>query len=312
MEAPISPTAVRYIKLGPGGLWEAASLDGNQIDWGNEADPHDLALTEDWETAKRSYLDAGVLPSTATGYLRELREFYTLGPDTLWITFARGHLWWAFSDPVITHMGGDGKRHGSCHRPVIGAWRNTDINGQPLVIAKLSSKLTQLASYRRTICGVAASDYLLRKINGEDEPSVAAARRALGDVISTSEELIKQLHWADFELLVDLIFSGSGWRRVSAVGGTMKDIDLLLEEPLIKERASVQVKSSADQKVFEASVAAFDADDSADRFFFVCHSPKAVLKPPACRAPVHLWTSRELAAAAVKNGLTNWLIERAG
>ena len=47
----------------------------------------------------------------------------------------------------------------------------------------------------------------------------------------------------------------------------MKDIDLLLEQPLTGERASVQVKSAADQGVLDACVAAFEANASANRFF---------------------------------------------
>ncbi len=31
---PISPGEVRYIKLGPGGAWESASLDGGRLGWG--------------------------------------------------------------------------------------------------------------------------------------------------------------------------------------------------------------------------------------------------------------------------------------
>ncbi|MDT9597927.1 restriction endonuclease, partial [Sphingosinicella rhizophila] len=261
--------------------------------------------------AQAAYLTAGALPATATGYVRELREFYTLPVDTLWITFARGHLWWAFSEPEVTYVGGTGEGCGTRFRPVIGSWRNTDVNGRPLAMTTLSSKLTQLASYRRTICGVAASDYLLRKINAQEEPAVATARTARDALMIASIDLIRQLHWADFELLVDLIFSRAGWRRVSALGGTMKDIDLLLEQPLINERASVQVKSAADQKVLNASVCAFEADDSASRFFFVCHSPRSELIVPETEAPVHLWTVTDLAAAAVDQGLTNWLLERA-
>jgi hypothetical protein len=93
---------------------------------------------------------------------------------------------------------------------------------------------------------------------------------------------MQQLHWADFELLVDLLFARAGWRRVSGLGGTMKHIDLLLEQPITGERARVQVESSADQKVLDTCVAAFEASQQASRFFFVCHSPRGKL---AGRAP---------------------------
>lgn len=311
-QVAVAPAHVRYIKLGPGGAWEAASLDGDRIDWGNKADPLKLAAAADWEGTKQSYSEAGLLPSTATGYLRELKDFYNLGSDCLWITFARGHLWWGFAEPDVITNTGDTLAEGACYRSVIGGWRNIDVMGRELTIDGLSSKLTQLAGYRRTICNVSASEYLLRRINAEEEPVVATARTARLALIEASQALIHQLHWDDFETFVDLIFSRAGWRRVSRLGGRMKDIDLLLEQPLTGERTSVQVKSAADQGVLNACVAAFEANKSASRFFFVCHSPRSALSVVASgEGPVDLWTIERLAAAAVDQGLTDWLIERA-
>ena len=34
----VNPGEVRYIKLGRGGAWEAASLDGGRLDWGVACD----------------------------------------------------------------------------------------------------------------------------------------------------------------------------------------------------------------------------------------------------------------------------------
>ena len=87
----VSPGEVRYIKLGRGGAWEEASLDGGRLDWGIPQNPFDLAAAQDWAGARQFYIDHGALPSTATGAARELREFHNLGRNDLWITFARGH-----------------------------------------------------------------------------------------------------------------------------------------------------------------------------------------------------------------------------
>ena len=74
----------------------------------------------------------------------------------------------------------------------------------------------------------------------------------------------------------------------------------------------MQVKSAADQAVLNACVAAFEADASASRFFFVCHSPRSALEALTTGdQPVHLWTIEKLASAAVDQGLTSWLIEHA-
>ena len=153
----IAPATVRYIKLGPGGAWEAASLDGGRMDWGDADDPHELALAEDWEGARQVYLGLGLSPATATSHVRELKDFHTLGSDCLWITFARGYLWWGFAEPEVIHIRERTSAEGVNYRKVIGGWRHTDIEGKPLLMEGLSSKLTQLAGYRRTICNVGAS-----------------------------------------------------------------------------------------------------------------------------------------------------------
>jgi hypothetical protein len=53
---------------------------------------------------------------------------------------------------------------------------------------------------------------------------------------------MKLLGPRDFETLVDLVFSTSGWRRQGVVGKTQKTLDLDLILPSTGERAFVQVK----------------------------------------------------------------------
>ena len=117
------------------------------------------------------------------------------------------------------------------------------------------------------------------------------------------------LHWADFETPVDLIFARSGWQRISRVGGTQADVDLVLEQPATGETAFVQVKSRAGQSVLDDYIGRFKRRGGYDRMFFVCHSPKSALSG-VDDASVHVWTGDRLADAAVKAGLFDWLIER--
>jgi hypothetical protein len=286
---PIAPAEARYIKLGAGGTWEASSLDQGRIYWGSDADNHEHAEARDWTAARALYIQQNALPSTATSWTRELREFYTLGADTLWITFARDHLWWAFAQPEVVFVGAASKAEGSRYRRTIEPLRNTDIYGRTLSMHTLSSKLTQLAAYRQTICSVGAREYLERRINGIEEPVLVRSRAAHGALVTVLAELILELHWADFEVFVDLLFTQLGWRRVSALGGSMKDNDLILEQPATGERASVQVKSRADQGVLDACIAAFTASPLSSRFFFVCHSGADKLRLPAdASRPLHV------------------------
>jgi hypothetical protein len=55
-------------------------------------------------------------------------------------------------------------------------------------------------------------------------------------------EMMRLLEPRDFETLVDLMFSTSGWRR-GIIGNTQKTLDLDLLLPSTGERAFVQVKS---------------------------------------------------------------------
>ena len=85
--------------------------------------------------------------------------------------------------------------------------------------------------FRGTICDVRAGDYLLRKLSDQLSPEVATAEEAERSLMTAIVGLMRLLTWQDFELLVDLVFSTSGWRRVSQVGRTQKTVDLELILP---------------------------------------------------------------------------------
>jgi hypothetical protein len=138
---------------------------------------------------------------------------------------------------------------------------------------------------------------------------VAKARDAHHAIVGIAGELIAGLHWSDFETLVDLIFSQSGWRRTSRVGETQDHIDLLVRELATNETAFVQVKSSADQGALDASLEFFRNNGTYERMFFVCHSPRGNLTIRS-RDKVHLWTGSDLARMSVRAGLFEWLIEK--
>lgn len=309
--AHIAPAMVRYIKLGPGGRWFANCRAQNRLEFGYPDVERELMAAGDWEAVRAYFLNTrGVKPGKARDFTREIREFHTAGPDCLWITFAEGCLWWAFAAPQIHWLGGPGEAHGVMYRSTLAPWRNTDLKGRLLSQGALSTRLTQVAGYRQTLCRVGAEDYVVRRINGIEDPLVARALVLHADLIDVAAGLIAQLHWADFELLVDLIFARSGWRRLSTVGGSQKDIDLALEQPTTGERAFVQVKSKATPAVLQAYIARFQADSTYQRMFFVCHSPHGTLPPSSDDAAIHVWVGPQLANMTVQAGLLDWLIER--
>ncbi len=310
MREKIAPKEVRYIKLGRGGCWADVSIENGELHFGYRTVPHELCMRGDWEGVIAVLMQQGRSVGKARDGMREVRDFYTLGADCLWITFADRHLWWAFADPEVTWLGPEEDSQGARKRRTIDGWHKCDVAGRLLSFESLSTRLTQVSSYRQTICSVKATDYLRRRINGEEEPVVTRARSARDAMIAAAAQMISQLHWADFETLVDLIFSRAGWQRLSRLGGSQADVDLVLEQPTTGERAFVQVKSKASQAVLDNYLDRYRRDGSCQRFFFVCHSPNGALSMVEDDR-LHIWAGERLAETAVKAGLYDWLIERA-
>lgn len=303
----IKPNAVRYIKLGRGGE-HASSLiceGAIGIDFVNIS--HDLCLKGEWDAVRDRFLALGKDAARATDHTREIRNFYERDSDTLWITFSEGRLWWAFADTTVTF---DPAAAMPRQRRVLGAWRDTSICGEPLRTQSLSTRLTKTARYKGTICEVEEQDYLLRRIKGLPEPLVAEALEIRSAAIKSAASLIERLHEKDFEILADLILGASGWRRVSVLGETERDIDLLVEQIATGERGFVQVKSTASPATLHDYVSRFRAYPNVQRMFFVCHSPSAKLQTTPPAPGVELWFGDALAAKALQAGLFDWLIER--
>jgi hypothetical protein len=109
----ITPSTIRYIRLGPARRWGPVCRGRGEIHFGYPTIPHELCLTGDWEAVVAQFVEQeGKTLGKARDAVREIRDFYTLGADCLWITFDDHRLWWAFAQPGVTWLGGDGVEHG--------------------------------------------------------------------------------------------------------------------------------------------------------------------------------------------------------
>ena len=150
------------------------------------------------------------------------------------------------------------------------------------------------------------ADYCVRRINGQQVPEVEQAletTRAMGDAILG---LMRLLTFHDFETLVDLIFSTSGWRRVGRVGGTQKTLDIDLILPSTNERAFVQVKSRTTSAQLADYVGRFGELDAYDRMFYVYHTGEAATDDDR----VTVIGPDQLAPLVMDAGLVSWLIRK--
>jgi hypothetical protein len=305
---PVRPSHIRYIKLGSGGRWAKHCIEHGEVQFGHESEPHNLCLAGDWDGARRHAVEVmGLAPGPATDWLREMRDFYESPENTLWITFSGGSLWWAHAYGPVEDLRGTPGDHGAVRRTV-DRWSNMSILGKPLRTTLLSTRLSKVAAYQKTICKIEEVDYLLRKINDEPEPAAFRGRQALAEMISAAEDMIPRLHEREFELLTDLMLAQMGWSRISMLGGSMADVDLVVAQPATGERAFVQVKSRASQAVLNDYIARFRSS-GLDRMFFICHSPIGQLVAPPDER-IHIWANSELAEKVNSAGLFEWLIEK--
>ena len=115
---PIAASAARYIKLGVNNSWFESCRSNDRIEFGHQLVPHELALAGSRPEIATIYSTRGRTPSKSSDYAREVFDFYRLGEDCLWITFAEGCLWWAFAKPTV-RMLGETTTHGERCRDLV-------------------------------------------------------------------------------------------------------------------------------------------------------------------------------------------------
>lgn len=301
----------KYIKLGSGGKWEQQSFADGTLRLGYHDAPHEFAKKNDFAGLRQHYQQKGTDAKTASSYARQILDFYGTGPETLWVTFADGMLWWCVATSPVEFLGGDEILfpQGSRLRQTSG-WQCQDLEGNKLYKANLSGHLTKVEAYRSTICDVKgdAFEYLLRKIKGEVMPDVIEAQQLKTQLLEATLPLIQRLTWRDFELLIDLIFTQGGWRRINYTGGTEKTVDLELLQPMTGERAAVQIKSETNPAQLKDYAGRFQKLQ-AQKCFYVYHTSKETLKAPPGLA---LMGPEQIAEHVLNAGLFDWLIKKVG
>ncbi|MCH8493431.1 MAG: hypothetical protein LAT53_09390 [Idiomarina sp.] len=299
---------ILYIKLGDGGRWERYCIEEQQtLRLGYESPHHQESLSGDWDIVRSFWLSArNGNKGAASRDLNQIRAFYELSESDIWITFYQRKMYWCHAHKEVHEL-----EDGSRIRNVIGSWSCYDKTGSPLSIENIDGRITKVQGYRGTICGVELPEYLLRKINGEVQPDIQSTKEALACLKLNIENLIKGLWWNDFELLVDLIFSQSGWQRISVLGKTEKDIDLDIFSPVTQKRAFVQVKSTTTANQIQSYREIFNQHHQYDEMYFVFHTFSGNLEKLNIGDPrVAVWDISRVAELVINAGLIDWLLAK--
>ena len=309
----VRATTARYIKLGEGGCWEDLCLSDGSLRLAYYASAHEDARAHDVPALKRTYEKLGKI--TASSHARQILAFYDPSPDVVWFTFIHGYVWWAKAEPDVEYIGNDRELYpnGSRLRRCINGWSNRSISGKLLHMTRMHGELTKTAGYQQTICDIKPhmTEYLLRRINDIPLPEMVKAERAVRDLSHALAGLISMLHWHDFELLTDLVFSYSGWQRVTVVGEKLKTLDMELVQPISGKRAMVQVKSKTDQAQLDAYAKAFSKWDI-DQLFYVYHSTDDAKPLSIQNSRITLIDVEEMASLVMRAGLAQWVMDKVG
>ena len=292
-----------YIKLGRGGCWEADSITNKRLRLGWPQQSLDDINSARWERiGKQLREEQNRKPQVATKDLNRLRDIAQSTPEDIWITFHGAKLWWTRLSPGPVR--GDST---SKYRPTSLPWSDSSRNGRLLVVNELPGKIAQLQGFRGTVCRVRETELLSRVVDGSASTlalEIDSQRKILCDHL---QRAICELHWKDFETLVDLVFRNTGWVRVSVLGQHAKAYDLELREPITGDRYVVQVKSQATLADLKKTIKDFPKA-TFRRVFFVVHSPSPDLVA-AKKLPeyVDLVPPAHLAELALQAGLSTWI-----
>jgi hypothetical protein len=299
-----------YIKLGLGGCWEKDCISKSlmRIGWPNQ-NVEDINAGRWSEIEKQLQIELAGKPQVATTAFNRLRDIAESTPEDIWITFHGAKMWWG----RVASGGVEGDQI-SKYRRMQGNWSDNSLKGQLLVTAELPGKIAQLQGFRSTVCRVKESELLRRVLAGERSPLALEISTHREHLASAAKNAIEQLHWKDYETLVDLVFRDTGWIRVSILGQQVKGYDLELREPITQDKYLVQIKSQATLKDLQKSVSQFFPDDMAGdykKMFFVTHKPSNDLLD-ATDIPdyVDLIPPQQLADLVIDAGLSRWLEEK--
>lgn len=305
------PTSVRYVKNGAGGRWWPAAKAGSQIHAGWSSVPDEMLATGNFAgIEKHVRAEFGGKPG-AMQDVNALRALIVRPSQHLWVTFEDGFMWWATArDGITLSPENETADRGHFWLTLDRPWSNASLAGKPLAMADLPGGVTTTAGFKGTVCEPKGRDAISRIIRDEDDADVAAATVARQSYVGAVAKLVERLGPKDFEVLVDLVLSRSGWARIARLGGTTEGVDVEVENVAINEIAFVQVKSAAGQDVLDDYVARFQLRrERFARMIFAVHSPKGTLKEPE-GLPVQVWDAATISDLVVRLGLADWLAKR--
>ena len=260
---------VYYIKLGAGYQPDIAKncITNNLLWLGYNEVPEDVIQTalqnetqynykdwkEVWNPVRKVYDDKN--ETTQTNYAKAIRQFYTATEEDYFFTFLNSTMYYCHPAGSIIPITENNARGcfaiGSRIRATTG-WQDhpETTDSVKFLERNLSGRITKAKIFRGTI-------YELTGIEKETFfntlewhfPECEKLENVKKQIPNLVIPVIQMLNDHDFEILVDMLLTKSGWLRIGELGGTVKAIDMEYLVPVENEQVYVQVKSIISNKI---------------------------------------------------------------
>jgi len=321
-----------WVKLGEGNLLANRGIDEGRIyvRW-PEAKLEDIRSNR-WDEIEKDIRAANTASkASATRQYRMFAMFCSSTHRDIWVTFHRSCMYWGRlkeDSPVeIEVINGVEWKYRELDSE---GWSPKNKKGKILYSNQLPGIVAMMSGWQQTLSTVRSQEYekrpeiLMAVIDGEPTTERIDLEHAKMTLQKSLVPAIEQLHPNDFEILVDLIFRQAGWKRRTVLGSIMRDVDLELEEPMLKYMASaekcryaIQVKSKATLEEFRAFCALCKNNSEVDgqfgKGYFFVHSDYnkiAEWSQENQDQKVELVVPFKIADMIIEFGLVGWILDR--
>lgn len=241
--------------------------------------------------------------------VRQFESFFVDDGKTLWVTTANRTIYFGFSDgndAFLKNVNGIDETFKNMEF----GWTNKDSEGNALNISSLNGGITKTLAYQSTICNFSEkyAGLLVNRILNIASKEKENAKSACENLVISLETLIRTFSDQDLELLIELIISRSGLKRIGVAGKQEELIDLEIQHPMTGEIYIVQVKSQAKKLEFLDYVVKFrdyKKNNQECKMIYAFHQGKIENNDD----DIIIWDSRKIAELSLSNGLTEWIID---
>ncbi len=301
-----------YIKLGKKGKWVEESLSKGIARIGWDSVTIEDIQRQNWEDIRckieNGYISSGKKNGAKQDF-NALRRFCDATVYDVFITFYKGKMYWCNFDNSPIESDSISK-----YRRTLNGWSCKTVNEIKSILYanEISGEISKTQAFQGTLCRFNEREtYVIeRTLNGTLNPNVESILNYKTKIVELISELLKELHWKDCEILTDLIFLQSGWRRTSMKGGSMEFTDMEYYDPINNERYAVQIKSGANEKDFDDYKKRFIGRDFRKLFFVVFNPDKSIFTVKNDSSEVEILYGEKLSTLIFDLGLLEWIMKK--